>query len=218
MARNQVANIKPILSPTEMDDYQLERVMDLYVMPKGENLGKPDMEIAKIIAQTQHPSAIRIDVRGLVTTMQSSFKSFGIGLLLSVLLVYIIMVAQFSSFIDPLLIILAVPTGLIGVIFALAFALAFTDTTLNIQSLMGIVMLTGMVVSNSILIVDFANRASTEQRNNFSRYHGRTAALGVETGSRKRSVCSPRSRNYRRTPDLGHFDSLCCACRSSMDL
>ncbi len=158
---NQVADIKPILSPTEMDHYQLERVMDLYVMPKGEDLGKPNKEIAKIIAQTQHPSAIRIDVRGLVTTMQSSFKSFGVGLLLSVLLVYIIMVAQFSSFIDPLLIILAVPTGLIGVM----FALAFTDTTLNIQSLMGIVMLTGMVVSNSILIVDFANRASTEQRN-----------------------------------------------------
>jgi hydrophobic/amphiphilic exporter-1 (mainly G- bacteria), HAE1 family len=156
---SQVADIKPILTPTEMDHYQLERVMDLYVTPKGEDLGKPAKEISKLIAQTQHPSAIRIDVRGLVTTMQSSFKSFGIGLLLSVLLVYIILVAQFSSFIDPFLIVLAVPTGLIGVI----FALAFTDTTLNIQSLMGIVMLTGMVVSNSILIVDFANRARTER-------------------------------------------------------
>jgi hydrophobic/amphiphilic exporter-1 (mainly G- bacteria), HAE1 family len=156
---NQVADIKPILTPTEMDHYQLERVMDLYVTPKGEDLGRPVKEISKLIAQTQHPSAIRVNVRGLVTTMQSSFKSFGIGLLLSVLLVYIILVAQFSSFIDPFLIVLAVPTGLIGVI----FALAFTDTTLNIQSLMGIVMLTGMVVSNSILIVDFANRARTER-------------------------------------------------------
>jgi hydrophobic/amphiphilic exporter-1 (mainly G- bacteria), HAE1 family len=156
---SQVAEIKPILTPTEMDHYQLERVMDLYVTPKGEDLGKSAKEISKLIAQTQHPSAIHIDVRGLVTTMQSSFKSFGIGLLLSVLLVYIILVAQFSSFIDPFLIILAVPTGLIGVI----FALAFTDTTLNIQSLMGIVMLTGMVVSNSILIIDFANRARTER-------------------------------------------------------
>ncbi|HEV2401102.1 MAG TPA: efflux RND transporter permease subunit [Candidatus Sulfotelmatobacter sp.] len=155
----QVADIKPILSPTEIDHYQLERIIDLYVVPKGEDLGKPQKEIAKIIAQSRHPSAIRMDVRGLVTTMQTSFKSFGIGLLLSVLLVYIILVAQFSSFIDPLLIILAVPTGLIGVI----FALAFTDTTLNIQSLMGIIMLTGMVVSNSILIVDFANRARTQE-------------------------------------------------------
>lgn len=157
---NQVAEIKPILTPTEMDHYQLERVMDLYVVPKGEDLGRANREISGIIAQTQHSSGIRIDVRGLVTTMESSFKSFGIGLLLSVLLVYIILVAQFSSFVDPLLIVLAVPTGLIGVI----LALAFTDTTLNIQSLMGIVMLTGMVVSNSILIVDFANRAHTEQR------------------------------------------------------
>jgi hydrophobic/amphiphilic exporter-1 (mainly G- bacteria), HAE1 family len=156
---SQVADIKPILTPTEMDHYQLERVMDLYVTPKGEDLGKPAKEISKLIAQTQHPSAIRINVRGLVTTMQSSFNSFGIGLLLSVLLVYVILVAQFSSFIDPFLIVLAVPTGLIGVM----LVLAFTDTTLNIQSLMGIVMLTGMVVSNSILIVDFAKRARTEQ-------------------------------------------------------
>ena len=156
---SQVADIRPILTPTEMDHYQLERIMDLYVMPKGEDLGKPSKEISKIISRTQHPSAIHIDVRGLVTTMQSSFRSFGIGLLLSVLLVYIILVAQLSSFIDPFLIVLAVPTGLIGVI----LTLAFTDTTLNIQSLMGIVMLTGMVVSNSILIVDFANRALTEQ-------------------------------------------------------
>ena len=68
--------------------------------------------------------------------------------------------AQFASFIDPFLIVLAVPTGLVGVM----LTLAFTDTTLNIQSLMGIVMLTGMVVSNSILIVDFANRLRSEGR------------------------------------------------------
>ena len=99
-------------------------------------------------------------MRGLVTTMQSSFRSFGFGLLLSILLVYLVLVAQFSSFIDPFLIVLAVPTGLVGVM----LTLAFTDTTLNIQSLMGIVMLTGMVVSNSILIVDFANRLRAEGR------------------------------------------------------
>jgi HAE1 family hydrophobic/amphiphilic exporter-1 len=69
-------------------------------------------------------------------------------------------VAQFGSFVDPFLIVLAVPTGLVGVM----LTLAFTDTTLNIQSLMGVVMLTGMVVSNSILIVDFANRLRNEGR------------------------------------------------------
>jgi HAE1 family hydrophobic/amphiphilic exporter-1 len=80
---------------------------------------------------------------------------------LAVLLVYLILVAQFSSFIDPFLIILAVPIGLIGV----ALTLVLTGTTLNIQSLMGIVMLQGMVVSNSILIVDFANVLRGEGHN-----------------------------------------------------
>ena len=73
---------------------------------------------------------------------------------------YLILVAQFASFIDPFLIVLAVPTGLVGVI----ITLALTGTTLNIQSLMGIVMLQGMVVSNSILIVDFANVLRSEGR------------------------------------------------------
>jgi multidrug efflux pump subunit AcrB len=157
---DQVADVTPILTPTEVDHYQLQRTIDVYVAPSGEDLGKPDAAISKIVAQTKLPPNIRVNVRGLVVTMQSSFRSFGFGLLLSVLLVYLILVAQFSSFIDPFLIVLAVPTGLIGVM----LTLAFTDTSLNVQSLMGIVMLVGMVVSNSILIVDFANRLRAEGR------------------------------------------------------
>ncbi|MFY9802558.1 MAG: efflux RND transporter permease subunit [Candidatus Acidiferrales bacterium] len=155
---DQVADISPILTPTEVDHYQLQRTIDVYVAPSGEDLSKPAKEISKIVQATQLPPNLRINVRGLVVTMQSSFRSFGFGLLLAVLLVYLVLVAQFASFIDPFLIILAVPTGLIGVM----LTLAFTDTTLNVQSLMGIVMLTGMVVSNSILIVDFANRLRKE--------------------------------------------------------
>jgi len=157
---NQVADVTPILTPTEVDHYQLQRTIDVYVSPAGEDLGKPSKEISTIVADTKLPPNIRINIRGLVTTMNSSFRSFGFGLLLSVLLVYLVLVAQFASFIDPFLIVLAVPTGLVGVM----LTLAFTDTTLNIQSLMGIVMLTGMVVSNSILIVDFANRLRSEGR------------------------------------------------------
>lgn len=157
---DQVADITPILTPTEVDHYQLQRTIDVYVAPSGEDLGKPASEIEKIIAATPLPPNIRVNIRGLVTTMESSFRSFGFGLLLSILLVFLVLVAQFSSVADPLLIVLAVPTGLIGVM----LTLAFTDTTLNIQSLMGIVMLTGMVVSNSILIVDFANRLRAEGR------------------------------------------------------
>jgi HAE1 family hydrophobic/amphiphilic exporter-1 len=150
---NQVADVVPILTPTEVDHYQLQRSIDIYVAPTGEDIGGPQREISKIISHTQLPPNTRVDVRGLVLTMQSSFKSFGLGLFLAVLLVYLILVAQFSSFVDPFLIVLAVPTGLIGVV----LTLALTGTTLNIQSLMGVVMLQGMVVSNSILIVDFAN-------------------------------------------------------------
>ena len=88
--------------------------MDIYVAPSGEDLGRPRNEISKIIAGLHLPSNIRVDVRGLVVTMDSSFKSFGFGLLLAILLVYLILVAQFASFVDPFLIMLAVPTGLIG--------------------------------------------------------------------------------------------------------
>jgi len=157
---NQVADVTPILTPTEVDHYQLQRTIDVYVAPSGEDLSIPAKEISRIVSATQLPANIRINIRGLVTTMQSSFRSFGFGLFLAVLLVYLVLVAQFSSFLDPFLILLAVPTGLVGVM----LTLAFTDTTLNIQSLMGIVMLTGMVVSNSILIVDFANRLRNEGR------------------------------------------------------
>jgi multidrug efflux pump subunit AcrB len=84
--------------------------------------------------------------------MQSSFKSFGIGLLLSVALVYLILVAQFESFLDPFIILFAIPPGLMGVL----LMLLLSGTTLNIMSLMGLVMMVGIVVSNSILIVDFS--------------------------------------------------------------
>ncbi|MGB6232545.1 MAG: efflux RND transporter permease subunit [Candidatus Acidiferrales bacterium] len=157
---NQVATITPILTPTEVDHYQLERTIDVYVAPTGEDLGKPAKEVEKIVAATAIPSNIRINIRGLVNTMDASFRSFGLGLILSILLVFLVLVAQFSSWLDPFLIVLAIPTGLVGVM----LTLAFTTTTLNIQSLMGIVMLTGMVVSNSILIVDFANRLRQEGR------------------------------------------------------
>jgi len=149
----EVAKVTPTLTPTVVDHYQLQRTMDIYVAPSGEDIGGPAKEIGKLVDQLQLPKNIRVNIRGLVVTMQSSFKSFGLGLLLAILLVYLIMVAQFQSFVDPFLIVVAVPTGLVGVI----LVLALPGTTMNIQSLMGIVMLQGMVVSNSILIVDFSN-------------------------------------------------------------
>jgi len=97
---------------------------------------------------------VRVTMRGSVQAMNSSFKAFGFGLLLSLLLVYLVLVAQFKSFIDPFIIMLAVPPGIAGVL----LMLVCTGTTLNIMSLMGVVMMAGIVVSNSILIVEFTHR------------------------------------------------------------
>ncbi len=145
-----VADIKMIDTPTEVDHYQLFRVIDVYVAPKGEDLGGVFRQVEKIIKDTKLPPNIRVEVRGSVLAMRQSFKSFGFGLLLAIALVYLILMAQFASFIDPFIILLAIPPGITGVI----FVLLATGTTLNIMSLMGVIMMTGIVVSNSILIVD----------------------------------------------------------------
>jgi hydrophobic/amphiphilic exporter-1 (mainly G- bacteria), HAE1 family len=146
-----VANVEPIESPTEVDHYQLRRVIDIYVTPASEDLGGLTNSIQDIVKHTKLPPGVRVDLRGSVQGMRSSFTSFGIGLLLSVLLVYLILVAQFESFLDPFIILFAIPPGLAGVL----ILLLLTGTTLNIMSLMGLVMMVGIVVSNSILIVDF---------------------------------------------------------------
>ncbi|MCE0524203.1 MAG: efflux RND transporter permease subunit [Methylacidiphilales bacterium] len=151
---DMVADISRILSPTEVDHYQLQRTIDVFIATKTENIGVIAPAVQKIAKQVAKPEGVRVKVRGTVQAMYASFTSFGFGLLLSVLLVYLILVAQFRSFIDPFLILLAVPPGLMGVI----LTLAFSGTTLNVMSLMGVVMMVGIVVSNSILIVEFTHR------------------------------------------------------------
>ena len=151
---DNVTTSRLIHAPTEVDHYQLRRVIDVYVAPAGEDLGRLAADIDQILKETTLPPNLRVTLRGMVQGMRVSFRSFGLGLILAVVLVYLILVAQFKSFVDPLLILLAVPTGLTGVI----LILFFTGTTLNVMSLMGIVMMVGIVVSNSILIVDFTHR------------------------------------------------------------
>ncbi|MEZ5404205.1 MAG: efflux RND transporter permease subunit [Bryobacteraceae bacterium] len=149
-----VTNITRFQAPTEVDRYQFRRVIDVYVQPSGEDLGRLAESIDAIVAKTKVPNNVRIDLRGMVQGMRQSFTAFGFGLTLSVLLLYLILVAQFRSFADPILILLAVPPGLAGVL----VTLTATGTTLNVMSLMGVVMLVGIVASNSILIVEFANQ------------------------------------------------------------
>jgi multidrug efflux pump subunit AcrB len=153
-----VTSIKRVESPTEVDHYELRRVIDVYVRPSGEDLGRVAAAVDRIVAATKLPEGIHVDVRGMVNGMRQSFTSFGYGLLLSLVLLYLILVAQFKSFKDPILILLAVPPGLAGVI----LTLWLTGTTLNVQSLLGLIMMAGIVVSNSILIVEFTHRLREE--------------------------------------------------------
>jgi HAE1 family hydrophobic/amphiphilic exporter-1 len=153
-----VTTITPMRSPTEIDHYQIRRVIDIYVNSRGEDLGSLASGIGRIVAASRLPSGIRSSMRGMVQAMNASFASFEGGLGLALVLLYLILVAQFRSFVDPLLILLAVPTGVAGVL----VALVVTGTTLNVQSLMGVLMMVGMVVSNSILIVEFAHRLESD--------------------------------------------------------
>ena len=155
-----VVSLTKLVTPTEVDHYQIQRVIDVYVSPAGEDLGRIQTGIDKLVAETKLPGDTRINIRGMVQAMRQSFESFVIGLSLATVLLYLILVAQFSSFKDPLLIMLAIPMGFIGVL----VILPLTGTTLNVMSLMGVLMLVGIVSSNSILIVDFAHRLEREGR------------------------------------------------------
>jgi len=149
-----VVKLQDIRTPTEVDHYQIQRVTDVYVTPVGESLGKISNDVQRTIRDTKLPENVRVDLRGMVQGMNASFRSFAIGLSMSVILLYLILVAQFKSFKDPLLIMLAIPMGFIGVL----IILPLTGTTLNVMSLMGVLMLVGISASNSILIVEFAHR------------------------------------------------------------
>jgi multidrug efflux pump subunit AcrB len=153
-----VSSITPFQAPTEVDHYQIRRRIDVYVRPLGEALGGLAKQINRIVAGIKLPANVDVVMQGTVQAMNASFRSFTVGLTLSVLLLYLILVAQFRSFIDPFIILLALPPGISGVL----LALVLTGTTLNVMSLMGVLMLAGIVMSNSILIVEFAHQLLIE--------------------------------------------------------
>ena len=151
---DSVVKVENTQSPTEVDHYQIQRVIDVYVTPSGEDLRGVTKQIRTMLAEAAIPNNVRVDLRGMVDGMEQSFKSFAFGFTLSFILLFLILIAQFRSFIDPFLIMLAIPMGFIGVL----ITLPLTHTTLNVMSLMGVLMLVGIADSNSILIVDFAHK------------------------------------------------------------
>jgi multidrug efflux pump subunit AcrB len=149
---SSVSEIKQITTPTEVDHYQIRRVIDIYVSTKTEALQRLGGSINKLLSNTRTDKNTVLNLRGAVVSMNRSFAEFGIGILIAILMVYLILMAQFRSFVDPFIILMAIPPGLAGVV----MILLITGSTLNIMSLMGVIMMTGIVVSNSILIVEFA--------------------------------------------------------------
>jgi multidrug efflux pump subunit AcrB len=155
---DMVANISRIEAPTEVDHYQIRRTLDIYVRPHGEDLGRIAAAIDGIIRNTKFPQGIDATLRGSIEAMRQSLHSFAVGLSLSVVLLSLVLVAQFRSFTDPFLILLAFPPGIAGAL----LTLWLTGTPLNVMSLMGLVMLAGVTMSNSILIVEFAHHLVKE--------------------------------------------------------
>ena len=149
------------VSAENIDHYTVQRVIKVEANVEDRDLGSVAKEIKEKIAQLQPlPAGTRINLRGQNEVMEESFRSLGFGLLLAILLVYFLMVMLFQSWLDPLIIMMAVPGALVGIL----WMLALTGTTLNVESLMGSIMAVGIATANSILLVNFANDLRMEKQ------------------------------------------------------
>jgi multidrug efflux pump subunit AcrB len=150
-----VASLDRGSSPAVISHYNVQSIYDVYANVDNRDLGSVASEVDKIVANLERklPRSTQIAIRGQVETMQSSFVRLGLGLLFAILLVYMLMVVNFQSWLDPFIILMALPGALAGILWML-FA---TQTTLNVPSLMGSIMCIGVATANSILLVTFAN-------------------------------------------------------------
>ncbi len=151
---SNIATVSRVNIPGEIAHYNIARVNDVHVNVSGRDLGSVAADIEATLAGMEFENGVSVSLRGPVETMRSGMSLLGIGLAVATLLVYLVLMAQFRSFVDPLIIMLAVPLGIGGVL----VVLYLTDTYINIQSLMGTLMMIGVVVNNSILLVEFANQ------------------------------------------------------------
>jgi CzcA family heavy metal efflux pump len=158
VASSQVLGNLALLTPTSrpavVSHYQIEPVIDVYASTQGRDLGAVARDTDKVLEpfMKQLPRGSQIVVRGQVETMRSSFFGLGIGLLGAIVLVYFLIVVNFQSWLDPFVIITALPGALAGI----AWILLLTGTTLSVPSLTGAVMCMGVATANSILMVSFA--------------------------------------------------------------
>ena len=151
----QVAEIVESTSPQTIRREELVRRVAIFASAQGRPAGDVGKDVNEIIKRETLPPGYRFSIRGQQEQMQDSFASAMAALGLAVIFIYLILASQFASFLQPAAIMVSLPFSLIGVF----FALMVTGTTLNIFSMIGFIMLMGLVTKNAILLVDFANRA-----------------------------------------------------------
>ena len=155
-----VASLRPTTGLSMINHVSVQRVVDVQASATGRDLGGVTLDIEKAIRSIRDlPKATRITLRGQSESMFTAFSRLGVGLILAIALVYLLLVVLFQSFLDPFIILVAVPGALIGIL----WMLAATGTTLNVESFMGAIMAVGIATSNSILLVSAANGARVEQ-------------------------------------------------------
>jgi multidrug efflux pump subunit AcrB len=150
-----VADFRRDLSPIIADHYNIQPVFDIYADVDQRDLGGVASEIQKIMDQTKKglPKTTTLTLRGEVQTMNESFLRLGIGIIFAIMLVYLLMAVNFQSWLDPLIILMAIPCAFCGIL----WMLFLTQTTFSVPSLMGAIMTIGVATANSILLVVFAN-------------------------------------------------------------
>src|SRR5215831_17724653 len=146
------------VGPETVDHYSLLRTMDVLVSVKGNDLGHVAAQIQDELAKLSVPEDVRVAFMGEFESMRAALTGFSRTLPLAMVFIYLVMVGLFRSWLDPFVIMFAVPLGFIGVI----WMLLLTDTSVNVESLIGTLMMIGIVVSNSVLLVDFANNRLRE--------------------------------------------------------
>jgi multidrug efflux pump subunit AcrB len=158
-----LATISRDSGPAVASQYDIQPVVDIYAAAQDRDLAGVNGDFSRILAKFkgQLPRGTTVNVRGQVDTMTSSFEGLAIGLIFSVILVYLLMVVNFQSWVDPFIIITALPGALSGIV----WMLFLTGTTLNVPSLMGSIMCIGVATSNSILLVTFAASQMNEGKN-----------------------------------------------------
>jgi multidrug efflux pump subunit AcrB len=155
------AQLSPAKTLASINHSTIQRVINVQAAAEGRDLGSVARDIDSAIKNLKEvPPNTKITIRGQIESMRTSFGSLGLGLILAVILVYLLMVVLFQSWLDPFIILAAVPGAMVGVL----WMLALTKTTLNVESFMGAIMAVGIAVSNSILLVSYANDVRTSHK------------------------------------------------------